>query len=105
MVFKNFSTWREFFNAYADKENLTLTDFTELYNAYDPIFLGHNSVKPEVMFEFYNSDIPIDVRYDENDDINENDFIIVIYFCGNRYECSVCSPDCFGDECFYMEEK
>lgn len=103
-----FKTWKEFFNAYMCEENLTLNDFKQLCSSCDPLFDESNDCPTyKELFELYNSNNEIRMSYDEDDGINENDFIIVIYDGGKRYECPVIPPECgydyFGGKAFFVK--
>lgn len=103
-----FQTWKEFFDAYMCEENLTLNDFKQLCSSCDPLFDELNDCPTyKELFELYNSNNEIRMSYDEDDGINENDFIIVIYDGEKRYYCPVIPPECgydyFGGKAFFVK--
>lgn len=94
---KTIKTWKEFWELYMEKQNLTKEDFEDLCGCTDVMFDAADYEKwyedPEFFWKLYNSTNEIVVKFDEDDGVNENDFMIAIYDGDNKYIVPVCTPD------------
>ena len=107
MNYINFTTWKEFFDAYMWEDGRELNDFENLCCMTDVCErLSDNKwLNGYELFNLYNSSNKINIDYDKLEMVNPDQYDLLVedIDTGIKYSFPVCSPDDEFGEVFYIE--